>query len=90
MKILKFKNELVSLISSGEKDSTWRLFDDKNLQEGDEVILVNQGLMVLLWGWMIHLAFSNKDILNNMVNMSKKNDFMREMCINFIKEEWKV
>jgi len=39
---------------------------------------------------MMHLAFSNKDILSNMVNMNKKNDFVREMRVNFNKEEWKV
>lgn len=38
----------------------------------------------------MHLAFSNKDILSNMVNMNKKNDFVREMRVNFNKEEWKV
>ena len=26
---------------SGKKDSTWRLFDDKDLQVGDEVDLIN-------------------------------------------------
>ena len=37
MKTLKFKPHLVPLILSGEKDSTWRLFDDKDLKEGDEL-----------------------------------------------------
>ena len=39
---------------------------------------------------MIHLAFSNKDILSNMVNMNKKNNFVLEMYVNFNKEERKV
>ncbi|MFA5126500.1 MAG: methyltransferase domain-containing protein [Patescibacteria group bacterium] len=40
-KILKFRDYLVPLILSGEKDVTWRLFDDKNLQAGDEIDLIN-------------------------------------------------
>jgi len=42
MKSLKFKHYLVPLILSGEKDITWRLFDDKNLQKGDELQLINK------------------------------------------------
>lgn len=42
MKTLKFKDHMVPLILSGEKDSTWRLFDDKDLREGDELLLVNK------------------------------------------------
>lgn len=34
-KTLKFTPELSAKILSGEKTSTWRLFDDKNLQKGD-------------------------------------------------------
>lgn len=41
MKTLKFKPHLVPLILSGEKDSTWRLFDDKDLKEGDELQFIN-------------------------------------------------
>ncbi len=40
-KAIKFRDNLAKLILAGEKDSTWRLFDDKNLQEGDTVELVN-------------------------------------------------
>ncbi|MGM0482621.1 MAG: ASCH domain-containing protein [Patescibacteria group bacterium] len=40
-KTLKFRDHLTKLVLSGEKDVTWRLFDDKNLSEGDEVDLVN-------------------------------------------------
>ena len=39
MKILKFRDYLVPLVLSGEKDSTWRLFDDKDLKVGDEIEL---------------------------------------------------
>jgi|SRR3989338_3381833 len=40
-KRLKFKDALVRLIIAGQKDSTWRLFDDKHLAEGDVVECVN-------------------------------------------------
>ncbi len=41
MKTLKFRAHLVPLVLSGEKTVTWRLFDDKDLQEGDVVNLIN-------------------------------------------------
>lgn len=34
-KKLRFSPNLIPLILSGEKFSTWRLWDDKNLSEGD-------------------------------------------------------
>lgn len=40
-KTLKFRDYLVTLVLSGEKNTTWRLFDDKNLSEGDRVDLIN-------------------------------------------------
>jgi len=42
MKTLKFKASLVPLVLSGEKDSTWRLFDDKDLRVWDELALINR------------------------------------------------
>lgn len=42
MKKLKFAPDLVSLILKGEKYSTWRLFDDKNLSIGDELEFINR------------------------------------------------
>lgn len=42
MKTLKFTPQLVEKILSGEKTSTWRLFDDKNLTIGDELIFINK------------------------------------------------
>ena len=42
MKTLKFKASLVPLVLSGEKDSTWRLFDEKNLQVNDQLSFVNK------------------------------------------------
>ncbi len=41
MKSLKFRDFLVPLVLSGEKTATWRLFDDKNLQVGDELEFIN-------------------------------------------------
>lgn len=41
MKTLKFKPHLVEKVLSGEKTSTWRLFDDKDLQEGDKLELLD-------------------------------------------------
>ena len=40
-KQLKFREHLIPSILSGEKSSTWRLFDDKNLQVGDELEFIN-------------------------------------------------
>lgn len=42
MKTLKFAPDLVPLILNGSKTSTWKLFDDKDLTEGDELSLVNK------------------------------------------------
>ena len=42
MKTLKFKPHLVDKILKGEKTSTWRLFDDKNLKIEDELEFVNK------------------------------------------------
>ena len=44
-KTLKFKERLVPLIMSGEKDVTWRIFDDKDLQVGDELDFINKQTM---------------------------------------------
>lgn len=41
MKTLKFAAHLVPLILSGEKTSTWRLFDDKDIKTGDTLTFIN-------------------------------------------------
>jgi len=41
-KTLKFDAHLVPLILNGSKTSTWRLWDDKNLFEGDVVDLLGR------------------------------------------------
>ena len=43
MKKLKFDKSLVQLVLSGEKTSTWRLFDDKTLSVGDALSLLKFG-----------------------------------------------
>lgn len=40
MKTLKFRAYLVPKVLSGEKYSTWRLFDDKKIEEGETVELL--------------------------------------------------
>ncbi len=42
MKELKFVPQLIPLILSGEKTSTWRLFDEKDLQVGDTVAFIDR------------------------------------------------
>ncbi len=42
MKNVKFAPHLVPLILSGEKVSTWRLFDDKDLSVGDQLEFINK------------------------------------------------
>lgn len=42
MKTLKFESHLAGMILRGEKTSTWRLFDDKDLQIGDEITCINK------------------------------------------------
>ena len=40
MKTLKFRKKLSELILKKDKDTTWRLFDDKDLKSGDEISFV--------------------------------------------------
>lgn len=40
VKTLKFHRDLVPLVLEGRKNSTWRLFDDKNLQVGNDIELL--------------------------------------------------
>ena len=41
-KTIKFRDYLVPLVLSGEKNSTLRLFDDKDFKEGDKVDFINK------------------------------------------------
>ncbi|HLC99658.1 MAG TPA: ASCH domain-containing protein [Patescibacteria group bacterium] len=45
MKTLKFADNLVPLVLSGEKTRTWRLFDDKDLQIEDDLVLTNKATL---------------------------------------------
>jgi len=47
MKIMKFKPHLCKQILTGEKTATWRLFDDKDLSEGDEIEFMNKETMTI-------------------------------------------
>lgn len=40
MKKLKFEHPLVEMVQNGRKTATWRIFDDKDLQVGDGLELV--------------------------------------------------
>ena len=40
MKTLKFREALSKLILNREKTNTWRLFDDKDLSVGDELVFI--------------------------------------------------
>lgn len=42
MKTLKFRPHLVQQIIEKKKTTTWRLFDDKDLQIADELIFINK------------------------------------------------
>jgi ribonuclease HI len=42
MKTLKFEHMLAELVAGGEKTSTWRINDDKNLSVNDEVRLIDK------------------------------------------------
>jgi hypothetical protein len=44
-KTIKFADDLAQLILKGEKSTTWRLFDDKDLKAGDEVDFINKQTM---------------------------------------------
>lgn len=41
MKTLKFKDFLAKKILAGDKITTWRLFDDKDLTVGDKLTFIN-------------------------------------------------
>ena len=47
MKTVKFYPDLAQLIIDGKKTTTWRLFDDKDLQAGDDIELMNKATGVV-------------------------------------------
>lgn len=42
MKTLKLDHDLATLVREGKKTATWRLYDDKNIQVNDEVMLIDK------------------------------------------------
>lgn len=54
-KTIKFRDNLAKLVLSGEKDVTWRLYDDKELSKGDVVDLVN---------WNTQEVFATAELVN--------------------------
>ncbi|HKR82202.1 MAG TPA: reverse transcriptase-like protein [Candidatus Saccharimonadales bacterium] len=42
MKTLKLEHELANLVVKGEKTSTWRMYDDKDLQVDDDISLIDK------------------------------------------------
>lgn len=42
MKTLKFRSGFINNILSGKKTVTWRLFDDKDLEVGDKIELIDK------------------------------------------------
>jgi len=55
MKTLKFRKELSELVLKKEKTTTWRIFDDKDIKQGD----VMQFLV-----WETKEVFANAKIIN--------------------------
>jgi len=41
-KVVKFTPQLSELVKKGEKYTTFRIFDDKDLSEGDEIVLATR------------------------------------------------
>ncbi|MES3005454.1 MAG: ASCH domain-containing protein [Patescibacteria group bacterium] len=42
MKTLKFVSYLADMITRGEKTTTWRFFDDKEILESDDFVFINK------------------------------------------------
>jgi len=42
MKTLKLEHELALMVMAGEKDSTWRMFDDKDISVNDDIELIDK------------------------------------------------
>lgn len=69
MKTLKFREHLAKEILAGTKTATWRLFDDKDLQEGDEIEL-------LYWETKEKFADAKiREVYEKKLNEVEENDF---------------
>lgn len=60
MKTLKLRESLSKLILQGKKNTTWRLFDDKNLSKGDVVSFLV---------WETKKEFAKARLLQNLGNL---------------------
>lgn len=60
MKTLKFAPDLCALIIAGNKTSTWRLFDEKNLQVGDVISCVNSSTLTPFGTAIISSVYTKK------------------------------
>ena len=59
-KTIKFRPNLAELVMAGKKDLTWRLFDDKDLSQGDEVDLINWETKMKFAGAIITKVWEKK------------------------------
>lgn len=57
MKSLKFTPRLAEMTLAGKKTSTLRLFDDKNMQTGDDLELINRDTSEVFAKAVITLAY---------------------------------
>ncbi|MFH1089686.1 MAG: ASCH domain-containing protein [Candidatus Uhrbacteria bacterium] len=84
MKTIKFRPNLVPLVLSGEKTSTWRLFDDKDLSIGDEISMLNKETLVEFAKAKITAIEEKK--LGELVD----DDFSGHECYESIEERYKT
>ncbi len=61
MKTLKFTPKLCEEIIRGTKTSTWRLFDDKDLQTGDRLEFLNKETLEVIGAGVI-ISLSSKTL----------------------------
>jgi hypothetical protein len=73
MKTLKFLSKFKEGILNGAKTNTWRLFDDKNLQIGDEVAFIDS---------------DTKESFGNGVIIDVKEICLKEVDLNTIDEKY--
>ncbi len=84
MKTLKFRKKLAEQILGGEKTSTMRLFDDKNLSEGDEISLI-------IWETGKQFAIAKiKRVIEKSFNELNKNDLEGHEKFNSEKEMYET
>src|SRR3569833_1500907 len=53
MKSLKFNHDQARLIQEGKKNSTWRMFDDKDLHVNDEIRIIDKANEQQPDSWMV-------------------------------------